>query len=519
MMMFPTVGPLIIAALAFRPSQPLPLEEVCTKLDAALSAKWKALSIVPEERCDDATFLRRVWLDLAGRVPPALRASTFLEDQRADKRTRLIRELLASNDFNENWARVWTQRLTGKRPIRQASLDGPVLQKYLRDSFAAQKPYGQVVAEMICGSGMRDSSGPANFLLSFEAKPAALTGAIAEKFLGITLACAQCHDHPHAQWKQEDFWGMAAFFARIKSLQNSEDANFMAVLEAVRGELQVPDSKAKPDANGQVPMKTIKPRLLFDKQTLISGSRRQMIAKWITSTHNPYFAKNTVSQVWEQLFGNRLAKTLDRSDGETTRKHREILDLLAADFSASGHDLKRLVQIVTLSRAYQLKSNTLFPSSPAEESARECKIQYFACYPVRPLSVDQVFFSIAQATGHKGDEPEPKDEAQEDAQAANDTPVSLLTEQPLTLQRALAQLNGGYVQKAVQAGAKVTVAVNGERPGPAHADWIFLATLARRPTNEEATHMLQMINGDRRNRGLEDAIWVILNSQEFNTNH
>jgi hypothetical protein len=510
------VVPLVFLAQALRPWHPLPPEEVCAKLDAVVSAKWKELSIVPEERCDDATFLRRVWLDLAGRVPPALRASAFLEDPRPDKRKRLIRELLASNDFDEYWARVWTQRLTGKRPIRQGSLDGHVLQRYLRDSFAAQKPYGQIVAEMMCGSGMRDSSGPANFLLCYEAKPAALTGAIAENFLGITLRCAQCHDHPHAQWKQEDFWGMAAFFARIKSLQNSEDANFMAVLEAVRGELQLPDSKAKPDANGQVPMKTIKPRLLFDKQTPISGSRRQTIAKWITGTRNPYFAKNTVNQVWEQLLGSRLAKTLD---GDAAAKHREILDLLAADFSASGQDLKRLVQVITLSRAYQLKSNTVFSNSPGQDSARERKTQYFACYPVRPLSVDQVYFSIAQATGHKGDEPEPKDEAQEDAQAANDTPVSLLTEQPLTLQRALAQLNGGYVQKAVQAGAKVAVAVNGERPGPAHADWIFLATLARRLTNEEAAHTLQMINSDRGNRGLEDALWVILNSEEFNTNH
>jgi hypothetical protein len=153
-----------------------------------------------------------------------------------------------------------------------------------------------------------------------------------------------------------------------------------------------------------------------------------------------------------------------------------------------------------------------------EDPLREQKLEYFAAYRIRPLTVDQAYLALARATGHKGEE-DPKDAAQEDAQAANDLPVNLLSESPLSLQRALARSNGEYVHKAVQAGVHSAVAINGERLGPEHVDWIFLTTLSRKPTPEETELMLGLMRAEKGTRGLADALWIILNSAEFNTNH
>src|SRR5262249_24409529 len=151
----------------------------------------------------------------AGQVPPVLHARAFLDDRDPARRTRVLDDLLASDEFADHWGRAWTQRLTGKRPVRQDKYNGKVLQHYLRTAFAAGRSYRQVVQELICGEGLMDASGPANFLLRYDGKPADLAGAVGQRFLGVTLQCAQCHDHPFAQWKKEDFWGTAAFFSRL----------------------------------------------------------------------------------------------------------------------------------------------------------------------------------------------------------------------------------------------------------------------------------------------------------------
>src|SRR5262249_50104636 len=158
---------------------------------------------------DDATFLRRVYLDLTGQVPPADKVVAFLGDKRADKRSRLVDELLASDAFAEHWGREWAIRVTDRRPIRQDSHDGKVPQDYCRDAIKANRPVPQTLAEMVTGEGLQDASGPVNFLLRYEARPTELAGAVGKQFLGVSLHCAQCHDHPFAGWKQDDFRGLA----------------------------------------------------------------------------------------------------------------------------------------------------------------------------------------------------------------------------------------------------------------------------------------------------------------------
>jgi hypothetical protein len=456
-------------------------------------------------------------------VPPPQEVRAFLADRDSARRARLVDRLLASPEFADHWGKAWAQRLTGKRPTLQDKYDGRVLHHYLRDALAANRSYRRVVTEMICAEGLSDTSGPANFLLRYEAKPADLAGAVARQFLGVTLQCAQCHDHPRADWKREDFWGVAAFFGRLKLLDSDD---LTAVLESRRGRLEIPDSAARPDKAGNVPKKVVLPRLPNGQTPAPPARRRQTLAAWLTADDNPYFARNAVNQFWAQLFGSPLLGPLDRPVPNSRRLQARLLDLLARDFTAGGHDVKRLIRLLVLSRAYQLGTG-LSPSADAgkdagADAARLKKRGVLAAFPSRPLSVDQLYQSVVQATGHRGEE-EPQDakkmEDRDELEQEGDTPVDLLGEPALTVQRSLAMLNSAYLHKATQVGARAAVAANGKTPGAAHVEWLFLATLSRRPTAEECALMAELLKGEKNRRGLEDALWVLLNSTEFNTNH
>jgi hypothetical protein len=283
------------------------------------------------------------------------------------------------------------------------------------------------------------------------------------------------------------------------------------VLEARQGELQIPDAAAKPPADGSKPMKAVPPRLPADNPPPVRGGRRAALAAWLTAKDNPFFARNAVNQVWAQLFGEGLVRSLDKLDA-TDGARRQVLDLLAADFAAHGHDLKRLIRTLVLSRAYQL-------GSAAPEGSREAGWTT-GRFAVRPLSVDQLYQSVAWATGHRGDGgDDPAAQAEADAQANTDRPVAALGERARTVQRALVLLNGEYVHKAAQAGARAALTVHGPRVGPDHIEWLVLGTLSRRPSAEESAALLELARAGKGVRGLEDVLWVILNSAEFNSNH
>jgi hypothetical protein len=504
-------GSLVLAA------PPADAGDVRSRLDAAVEVKWKTLGIVPEGAADDATFLRRIYLDLAGRVPPPLVAREFLDDKDPGKRAKLVERLLASEDFTDYWGRLWAQALTGKRAIKQEKYDGRVLHEYLKASLAANKSYRQIVTELICAEGSSDGSGPANFLIRYDAKPTDLAGAVGKQFLGVSLQCAQCHDHPFAKWKKDDFWGVAAFFGRTRLFESSNEGEeqYFAVLDTRRGELLVPDPAGKPGEDGKLPMKKVLPRLPVADGPAIQGPRRQALAAWITASDNPFFARQAVNRVWGQLFGTPLTGALDRPIAEADGSHPAILNLLADDFNASGGDIKRLVRTIVLSRAYDRKAGS---GDPKEAESRYLKTRNLARFPVRPLNVDQLYQSIVQATGHRAAEAMEAGKETDDEEEA-DPPLQLLGERAQTVQRSLALLNSDYVQKATEAGAKAAVAVNGRKIAAGHVDWLFLATLSRRPTADEATQMQDLLKNGKATRGLEDILWVIVNSVEFSTNH
>ena len=538
---------------------PSPPAAVTKQLDAAMQEHWKAAGVAPVGPADDAAFLRRVWLDLAGVTPPPEEVQAFLADKDPNKRAKQIDKLLDSDEFADHWAAIWAQQLLGgRRPIKQDKYDGRVLRAYLRDAIKGDVSYKTVATDLITGEGASDASGPADFLLRYEGRPTDLVGAVFKNFQGVSLQCAQCHDHPFTHWKKDDFWGVAAFFGRVRLVESGDGDDYItAILETRRGDLKVPDPTAKPNDDGSPAMKVVKPRLPGAAAGATphptpppqrgegrEGGRRAALAAWITADDNPYFATHAVNDAWARLFGAGLMPPVDGVDRGGAHDLTATVDLLAADFKTSNYDLKRLVRVIVMSRAYQLGSGdaTLATGDAAAEMA-DLQARNFARFRVRPLSVDQLYASVVRATGYKGDDPPPPDPATPNPPAdsaadpaatppeppatdddppmddPSDRPVDVLGERAQTVQRALAMLYGDYIHKAVQAGAQAQLKGADRAPTAADVERLFLATLSRRPTKDEAKAMQELLRGGDGAAGLEDVMWAILNSAEFNTNH
>jgi hypothetical protein len=505
------------------------------RLDAAVAAASAGGLASP---ADDATFLRRAWLDLAGRIPPAEVARDFLDSKDPERRAKAVEGLLRAEEFADHWGRVLAIWVTSERPVRRDGYDGRVLHEFLRDRLRAAAPYDRVARELLVGSGASDASGPANFFLRYDADPPLLAGAVGKGFLGMTIQCAQCHDHPFARWKEEDFWGLAAAFARVRKLESTGGDDLKAVIEARKGELTRPNPDApaaeatadvtadvkpgaeggeKPEPKPEPKPVVVRPRLP-DGKPLADGDRRRALADWVVSRGNPRFARNVVNRAWEALFGRPLVANLDEPNPKADSL--PALVLLAEDFAANGHDLRRLLRIIVLSRSY------------AQASARGAGPAW-ARPMSRAMTVDQLYASIALATGYDGapDEEEPKadephaadphaeamppDDGDEDVgedEDGEDLAVGALGERASTLQRALVLLNGPHVQAASKSAARIDRARRPRAGAASRLEWAFLTALGRRPSSREQAALRPLLD---RPGGLEDVYWVLINSAEF----
>ena len=506
------------------------------QLDALFEERQRQLGL-STGACDDATFLRRVSLDLAGTVPPVLPVRDFLADRDPQKREKLVETLLASDEFAEHWGRILAEMTTGLRPVRKdlnngVPFDGRAFQRHLRNELAADRSYRDIVRGLIADDGAADNNAAVNFLLRYDVDPVQLTGAITKRFLGLSLECAQCHAHPFDHWTQDDFWGMAACFARSKRMFDPT-GQFHAVIDVSRGELEIDAPPAAQAAAGEAEQSNVEggspaeqppaeptkrvvaPRLLNDVAVDADGSRRTALAEWVTSKENAEFARCAVNQVWSKIFSTSLLPNIPGADAKPDELSMKILETLSAQFDASGGSLDSLLRNIVLSRWYAAAAEVTSGASAETSASWHAGMRFRA----RPLSADELFRSIVQATGCPSGQ-EMLENAESDDNPYFDPPLEALGERALTVQRSLALMNSGLAREAAESGARLCCSLIGARIGPAHVEFMYLAALARRPAADESKSMLDLIAAapDRR-QGLEDAYWVILNSAEFNTNH
>ncbi|HEX3601516.1 MAG TPA: DUF1549 domain-containing protein, partial [Lacipirellulaceae bacterium] len=334
--------------------KPLAESELSQRIDDELSKIWQANGIQPVETATDAEFVRRLYLDLTGRIPNVSEIEEFLEDPAANRRERLVDRLLVHRDHATHLAGVWRGILLPEG-VDLSRLGGTTkFDQWLADRFAANMPYDQIVRELVLAQGRVSESGPLLFYAALKLNPEELAARTSRAFLGVRMDCAQCHDHPFDQQiSQHDFWGLAAFFARISRPQGKMEATspVLQVRDNDRGEVTIPQSE-----------EVVPPRLphaATDAQDTLDGpARRQQLAEWLTSPHNGQFARAIVNRVWANLFGRGLVEPVDDMRAANQPIAPEVLDTLSRDFVASGFDLRRLHRAIVLTKTYQLSSQS-----------------------------------------------------------------------------------------------------------------------------------------------------------------
>ncbi|MGE3807662.1 MAG: DUF1553 domain-containing protein [Gemmataceae bacterium] len=471
--------------------EPLPLT---ARIDELLGAAWRAEKITPAVHSDDAVFARRVYLDLVGRVPTIPEIRSFLDDQSKNKRANLVKSLLASPGHARHWATFWRREWIPQADQPRSPLPDE-FEPWLAQRIRNGDRYDRIVRDVLAaGTG---SDAPRTFLAASTFKPENLAANTTRAFLGINLDCAQCHDHPFAVWTRDQFWQTAAFFVP------PNDAKF---------ELAIPETN-----------KIVEARLLSGRQPEwpVAPSKdtgRTILAAWITSQDNPYFARNAVNRVWAKLFGAGLVEPLDDLSNQNPGRHPRLLDELARGFSDGGFDVKELTTAIVLSRAYQQSSQ-----------GRSGEAQLFARAAVRGLSGEQLYDSLRVAAGLpvERDDLEPRQAHSDRRRFVEKFHVERPGAAQRSILQALSLMNGKQTAEWTDVRRAPTLRAVAELPfldTEGQVEALFLAALARKPTTEEVAVLVPYVNKGGADRlgpkhALADIFWALLNSSEFNTNH
>ena len=508
--------------------EPLPDGELSRRVDDELAALWQKSGIRPVGPATDAEFMRRVYLDLTGRIPSVSEAREFLEDSAPNRRELLVDRLLAHHDHATNMAAVWRGILLPSE-VDLSRVGGPVkFEEWLAERFEDNRPYDEIVRELLLAKGRVAESGPLLFYAALRLNPEELAARTSRAFLGVRMECAQCHDHPFDEVSQNDFWSFAAFFARISRPRGKMEMTspVLAVRDNQQGDVMIPETD-----------EVVPPRLPLMSVAGISDPshiedepdgppRREKLVNWLTSPNNGQFARATVNRVWAHLFGRGLVEPVDDMRPANPPLAPEVLETLARDFAASKFDLRRLLRELVLTKTYQL-------SSRAEESDPS-RALHFAQMNIKSVTAEQLYDCIAVATRQGAIVVGPMEQpgllrfSDMSRQAFIEqfrAPAGQITDYHAGIPQALTLMHGGLIHTATD------VATSGLLKSLAapfftddqRLDTLFLSTLSRYPTEAERDLMLKPVESAstdaERQQALGDILWALLNSAEFTFNH
>jgi hypothetical protein len=509
-----------------------------TVIDTIVEQSWQVAAVEPSPPCDDVAFLRRVYLDLAGRIPTSAETHAFQADDNDTKRVALVDWLLDSDDYARHMRDVFDVVLMGRvqtgrrreRAQKQRRESGWL--DYLEVVFRENRPWNQIVREVVLARPAGDANrGAVQFLYERNDKHQDIAEAVSASLFGVQIQCAQCHDHLTAfEIEQRHYWGLVAFFNRGKNVETdhgprvaesavggfakftnlSGDASdalltFLGTDQTV--EETRPDGDEKPEDTDELyvthddsgtPLETRVPKF----------SRRQAFVDEIVSG-NPLIARAFVNRVWALLMGRGIVHPVDKMDSMHDPSHPELLDWLAADFERSGYDVKRLVRAIVLSRAYQLDGRPA--SSAADEST-------FAWALQKPLSAEVLYRSMLIAVDGSLDH---EDAATMEA-FREVFPDVFVEEKVSDLKQSLFLSNNEVVQRVCELRPQGTLEqklANGDLDERARI--AYEAAFQRQPESEELSACRQFL--DRRRERPEEAVrqlmWALLTSAEFRFNH
>ncbi len=494
----------------------LTAEQLAARIDRAIEERVKAEKVTLSPRASDAEFLRRVYLDLTGKLPAPEKAAAFLDSKDAGKRAKLIDELLASKEFGAHMADVW-QALLLPRNTETRRLLGlfPHLVTWLTQQFNSDAGWDKIARGILTASGEVNKTGPTVYWLANGTADKA-TDNVTRMFMGIQLQCAQCHNHPFTSFKRDDYWRMAAFFLKVQPDGNPRQAARNG------GNISIKEVSGRPNRRRRLPesAKILPARFLGGDEPKLRASEpaRPVFADWLTNSKNPYFARAMVNRGWGQLFGRGFVNPVDDMHDNNPCSHPQLLDELSAQFAASGFDVKYLFRALCNSQAYQRSSK---PAGNNEEAAPEL----FARMAIKPLTPGELYDCIGQVMGAAT--PARRDRTAGPARFGGTPREAFITSfgiedgaDPTEYQAGIPQVLRLMNAPQLNRAAAVVSLVRSGKTQAEIVEALYLKALSRRPTSEEMNriaHFMQK-NSDDKRQAYAGVLWALVNSSEFALN-
>ncbi len=486
-------------------------------IDDLVHAKLRKLRVRPSEVCDDATFLRRAYLDITGTLPPPSAVQEFLAESSPVKREHVIEALIQRPEFADLWVMKFAELLQIRSRNDQFSPKAALAYfNWLRDKLQANVPIDQIVREILTTSGSTLYQPAANYY-EVTTDTLKLAENTAQAFLGMRIQCAQCHNHPFDRWTMNDYYSFASFFPQVARKQGEDPREYIVY--------DRPDGEVKHLVTGQ----PLPPKFLGAAQPVIQKgeTRREVLARWLASPENPQFARNLANILWAHFLGRGIIEPVDDVRISNPASNPELLDALAAKLTGYGYDFRRLVRDICSSRTYQL-------STHANES-NEGEDRNFAKAAIRRLRAEVLLDCINQVTETKNKfaglprgarAVQIPDGATSGyflttfGRATRETVCSCEVRMDPNLSQALHLLNGTTVENKIKEGGVIRALLKSGRNRAEIVDELYWRTLSRRPTDVERTRLAGFF-GDAKTdeQTLSDLLWALLNAKEFVFNH
>lgn len=481
-------------------------------IDSHIQARLDAERVKRLPAADDAELLRRAYLDLHGVVPSEERAAEFVGNANSENRAELIQELLDSPRFGEHFADVWRKYLISPLANEQR-LQTERFAAWMAVRFNNNDGWDRIVHDLLTATGKMDENPAVTYLIEGRNPLGVtdLTDLTSRYFLGVRLNCAQCHDHPFVEWKQQDYWGMAAFFAQIQTPGRPKLVHMAGVQDDPKLTLTV-----LRDADMLEGFQPRPPTFLGGEAWNGESStpHRAALSRWITSRENPFFARAAVNRLWWHFFGRGIVNPVDDMHSGNVPSHPELLELLSQRFAESGFDVKMLCRAIMNSRTYQQTSR---PGANADKEA-----ELFARMSVKVLTPEQLYDSLVTILGPPSKSPgintrlgARNEFCQFFAASGDPDPIRYERGIPHVLRMMNSSQFAGRNLEALASRVTSSDSSSEER-----FDKLFLTILARRPTAAE-----QQLARDHVQRSATPAeayrqlAWTLLMSSEFSLNH
>ena len=501
-----------VTATGLAKSQPI---EPANFIDELVFDKLGKLNVPHSNLSTDAEFIRRVCLDTIGIVPTAEETRRFLHDPSDDRRARLVDALLKRPEYAEFWAVKWGDLFANS--VLTSSDGTAYLQDWLRRAFEENMPYDEFVTRILTSTGSTWEVGAVNF---FSRSIEDVTTLASQAFLGLGIECARCHDHPSAEWTREDFLSMAAFFSQVTGKgRRPPPVESIRYIEYDK-EFRHPETK-----------QVVRPRFLDGSEPLIRPleDRRAVLARWMTSKDNPWFARATVNRFWNQFMGRPLVDPVDDFRSSNPATNEALLNRLAGDFVENGYDLHHLIRTIANSNTYQL-------SSVPEPGNRSDEINYSRYY-LKRLTAEQLIDSIVQITGVPQDYLGYYPGARAVNLADPGVPSAFLDmfdrpkrdaakcerNESVSLRQAMHLLVGDTLNEKIRASAESGELARLLRDGKSDGEIVehlYLTALSRLPEPNERDDCRTVISRAKdRSTGLQNVLWALVSTNEFLYNH